>query len=467
MNEKKQVEKTEFSLKHSLAFSSALISDALAYQSFTFLIFTFYYTIVRINVVLISIGFSIWSVWNALNDPLLGGISDRTHTKWGRRIPWIMISIIPLGILMIILYTPPMSLGINDEISNFVYFLIVIILFDFFYTMFSINHTALFPEVFIDKEERAKVNSIRQIFVVVGLILAFILPTLFIPDLTERKYLVNYWNFGIFACIFVIIFGLIFLKWGAREKAEFKDDYKDQPSLFKSYKICVKNENFRWAAFALIFVWFVFGMLPTIIPLYGKFVLGVDNSLFIALMLAFAFISAMIFVFVWRIVVVRIGARKTWICSLLVWIVTQIPLLFVTGVVWGLIIFFLMGAGFAGALLLREILWADVIDEDEVNTGVRREAAYFGMNALFMRLSTILIFLAISLVFTNTGWALYAPEKVTPEVIFGLKLLMVVFPVIALSIAIFGFYMYPLDGERLIKVKEAQRRLHAEKKTRI
>ena len=467
MNVKEQEEKTELSLKHSLAFSSALISDVLAYQSFTFLIFTFYFTIVRINVILISIGFSIWSVWNALNDPLLGGLSDHTHTKWGRRIPWIMISLIPLGIFMIILYTPPLILGITDEMTNFVYFLIVIIAFEFFYTMFSINQTALFPEIFIDKEDRAKVNSFRQIFVVVALILAFIVPTLFIPDLTERKYLANYLNFGIFACIIVIIFGLIFLKWGAHEKAEFKEDYKDQPKLLDSYKICVKNKNFRWASFSLIFVWFVFGMLPTIIPLYGKFVLGVDNSLFIALMLAAAFLSAMIFVLVWRVVVVRIGVRKTWICALLVWIVTQIPLLFVTGVVWGLIIFILMGAGFAGALFLRDILWADVIDEDELNTGVRREAAYCGMNALFMRLSTILIFLAISLVFTNTGWAVYAPEKVTPEVIFGLKLLMVIFPVIALGIAIFGFYMYPLDGERLVEVKEAQQRLHAEKKTRI
>ncbi len=360
-----------------------------------------------------------------------------------------------------------MTIGINDEITNFAYFLTTIIIFELFYTMFSINQTALFPEVFIDKEERAKVNSIRQIFTIIGLILAFILPTLFIPDLTDRKYLQNYWIFGIFACIIVIIFGLIFLKWGAREKAEFKDDYKNQPSLIESYKICVKNENFRWAAFSLTMVWFVFGMLPTIIPLYGKFVLGVDNSLFIALMLALAFISAMGFVFIWRIVVLRIGVRKTWICSLLVWIVTFIPLLFVTGVAWGLFIFFLMGSGFAGALFLREILWGDVMDEDELTTGVRREAAYCGVNALFMRLSTILIFLAISLVFTNIGWAVYAPEKVTPEVIFGLQLLMVIFPVIALGIAIFGFYMYPLHGERLIKVKEARQKLHAEKKSKL
>ena len=467
MDDSKREENQEYSLKHSLAFSTASLADVFSYQSFTFLIFTFYFTIVRINVVLISIGFAIWSVWNAINDPLLGGLSDRTHTKWGRRIPWIMASLVPLGLLMIFLYTPPISIGITDEFSNFIYFVIIIIVFEFFYTMFSINQTSLFPEVFINKEARAKANTFRQIFIIIALILAFIVPTLFIPDLTERKYLPNYWIFGVFTCIVVIIFGLIFLKWGAREKTEFKEDYKEMPGLIASYKICVKSKSFRWTVFSSIWVWFVFGMLPTIIPIYGKFVLGIENSLYIALLLALAFISAVIFIIIWQKVVIKIGPRKTWMYSLLAWAITLLPLLLINDMIWAFLIFFLMGSGLAGALFLRDITWADIIDEDELNTGVRREAAYYGMNALFMRLSTILIFLAISLVFTSTGWTVYAPEKVTPEIIFGLKLLMIVFPVIALGFAIFGFYMYPLDGERLKEVKAALQKLHAEKKSKL
>lgn len=333
--------------------------------------------------------------------------------------------------------------------------------------MFSINQTALFPEVFIDKEARAKANSFRQIFIIIGLIVAFILPTLFIPDLTDIAYMRNYLTFGICACIIVVIFGLIFLKWGAKEKAEFKEDYKKMPGFIISCKTCVKNVNFRWFSFTLIFVWFVFGMIPTILPLYGKFVLGIKNSILLALLLAVGFISAVIFIVVWRFVVVRIGPRKTWIYSLMAWIITLLLLLVFTNWIWALFIFFLMGCGLAGALFLRDITWADIIDEDELNTGVRREAAYYGMNALFMRFSTILIFLAISLVFTHSGWEVYAPEKVTPEVIVGLQWLMIGFPVIALGIAIFGIYMFPLHGEKLNKVKEALKKLHAEKRAKL
>lgn len=467
MNEVKQQNREEFSIKHYLAFSSANVSDVLSYFSFSFLIFTFYFTIVRINVTLISIGFMIWAVWNAINDPILGSLSDRTHTKWGRRVPWMMVALIPLSVIMILLYTPPMILGIGDEMINFLYFLIIITVFELFYTMFSINQTSLYPEVFIEKRDRAKANNIKQIFGIIALIFAFVLPGIIIPDFTERQYLSNYWTYGIIICIIVLIGGLIFLKFAPSEREEFKEDYKDMPDLIESVKICVKNDNFRWTAFSLIMIWFVFGMLTTIVPLYGKFVLGIDNSLYIALLLALAFISAMIFMNVWRVVVIKIGPRKTWIYSMTIWIIIIISLMFISDMIWGMIIFFLMGIGLSASMFLRDITWADIIDEDELSTGVRREAAYFGVNALFMRFSTILVFLAINLVFTSTGWAVYAPEKVTPDVIFGLKLLMVIFPVIALGIAIFGFYMYPLDGERLKKVKEALEKLHADKKSKV
>ena len=104
MNEMKRDAPSEFNIKHALNFSSGNISDVLALQAFGFLVFTYYFTIVRINVFLISVGFMLWAVWNALNDPLLGGLSDRTQSKHGRRYPWLIAAIVPLSIIMILLF---------------------------------------------------------------------------------------------------------------------------------------------------------------------------------------------------------------------------------------------------------------------------------------------------------------------------------------------------------------------------
>ena len=94
IQEKKEQEKPKFS--HMLSYGFAQFSDIIAYQSFTLLIFTFYYTNVGLEVELITLGFIIWSIWNSFNDPFMGFISDKTHTRWGRRRPCIMFSIIPL-----------------------------------------------------------------------------------------------------------------------------------------------------------------------------------------------------------------------------------------------------------------------------------------------------------------------------------------------------------------------------------
>ena len=82
---------------------------------------------VQLNITLITIGFIIWAVWNSFNDPMLGYLSDRTHTKFGRRLPFIMIAIIPLGIVLFLLFTPPLPIGVANQLGNFVYFLIIII----------------------------------------------------------------------------------------------------------------------------------------------------------------------------------------------------------------------------------------------------------------------------------------------------------------------------------------------------
>ena len=139
----------EYSNKKAIAFSFGQVADVTAYQSFVFLTFTFYFTIIGLPVLYISIGFMIWSVWNAFNDPLLGHLSDRTHTKWGRRYPYIMAGLIPLAIVMFFVFSPPKTFGITDLTTNLLFFILIIIIFELFYTMFSINLTSLFFSLLI------------------------------------------------------------------------------------------------------------------------------------------------------------------------------------------------------------------------------------------------------------------------------------------------------------------------------
>lgn len=464
----KDVKKSKFSYKRGLSYSIGQMSDITAYQTFTFLIFTFYYAVVGVSVILIMIGFIIWALWNSFNDFLIGYLSDRTHTKWGRRYPYIMFSIIPLALVMFFLFTPLFPIGIENQIPNFVYFLIIIIIFELFFTMYDLNYTALFPELFITLDERTKANNLRQAFAILGLIMAFVLPGLFITDYSDPQSFGEYQFFGIIIAVIVIIPGLIFLKITPREKAEFKEDYKKTPRFVDSLKTCVKSKSFMWYIPAEVANWFVYGILPAIVPLYGKFVLGITDTLILSLLLGISFISAAIFMTIlWKPVVQKIGPRKSWLISMSIWIATLIPLLFIGDMISGLIVFFLMGIGLSGSLYIIDIIISDIVDEDEINTGIRREGAYYGANMFLMHLSTVLVFLVIGPVFILSNWEMFDPLNVTPEIIFALRSLMAIFPSIALLIALLVIYKYPLDDERLEQVKQQRQKLHEEKKLKI
>ena len=78
------------STKTTLAYGCAMFADNTAYQFFAVLVFVFYFAIMGLNIWFFFIGFTIWSIWNGINDPLMGNLSDKTNSKWGRRKPWII-----------------------------------------------------------------------------------------------------------------------------------------------------------------------------------------------------------------------------------------------------------------------------------------------------------------------------------------------------------------------------------------
>ncbi len=474
----KELEKNEgYSFKRAASFATGQIADQGAYQTFTFLVFTFYYAVVQLNITLITIGFIIWAFWNSFNDPMLGYLSDRTHTKFGRRLPYIMIAIIPLGLILFFLFTPPLPLGVAYQMGNFIYFMVIIIVFEFFYTMYSLNTTSLFPETFISEDERTKANNVRQGFLILGLIVAFVLPGLFISDYTPdpgdsvaiNTALGEYQLFGIIAAIIVIIIGIIFIVFTPREKKEFKEDYKIAPSFFNSIKLCLKSKSFMWYIPAEIANWFVYGILPTLIPLYAKAVLGIVDPLMISLLMGAAFISSVIFItFVWKPIVRRMGNRKAWMISMSSWILTLLPLMFLgpNMDILAIIVFFFIGLGLSGSFYIIDLVVSDIIDEDEVNTGTRREAGYYGVNAFFLRLAIIVVFLSIGPMFIIADWQVFTLPA-SPEIQLMLRILMFVYPAVALVIAILSIYKYPLHGKRLEQVKENLKEIHEQKKAKF
>jgi len=466
MNERKS---EKVPLGKRIAFAMGEVGDNTAMQTFTFLIFTFYYAIVGLPVLWITGGFILWCLWNAFNDPLIGYLSDRTKTKWGRRFPWMLGATIPLAIVMILLFTPPIAL--NLDLINFIYFFIILILFDTTYTAFNLNYNAVFSEMFVTMEARSSTGKVRISFVMIALIFAFLLPTLIIEDLvggnpqtpaTISKALGEYQLTGIIAAAVIIISYFIILKWGVKEPKYISKDAETAMSFVKTLKTTFKNKSFLWFLIPALGTWIAINILPTLAPLFMIHALGVTDMELIGYALALQFIVAAVSTPLWEKIRVKKGARMAGLIGIVAWIIPIIIFAFSINIQMVFIVQIFNGIGLGGGLYFYDQCIAEIIDEDEVLNGTRRSGIYYAVLNFFIRLSTIINFILIGIVFSTTNWQDYSPNPGV-DTILGLQILMGVYPAIVLVVSWIGMYFYPIKGDILKENRRKLTELHEEK----
>jgi GPH family glycoside/pentoside/hexuronide:cation symporter len=451
--------KTSFGTR--VAYAHGTLADNLAVQNFLFLGFTFYYTVLGLNIAYFAAAYVIYSLWDAIDDPLIGVLSDRTQTKWGRRKPWIYLSAIPLTLLIVFLWIPPTI----NELTIFVYLTIMLIIFDLVFTTYTVNFNALWPEMFLTVEDRSSLGIWRNVFTVLGVGLAFLLPEFFIEDFTSPSSAPGYILNGIIAAIIVAVAIVIMLVFGSFERKEFAKDAENAPSWKESYKITFKNKAFIIYCIIALAIFIVYGILPTVMPIYAESILNMSDPgliLFVALIISAASTP------LWMKLRNKFGVRKSYMMSVLFWAGSLLLFLLARDEITAYLFIAVVGVGLGGSLYLYDQGIAEIIDDDEVRSGisVRREGAYYGVVALFNRLSGAINLIVLALIFVNAGWGDYQfrDQSVAPII---LPIVTIFWPVIILLVALVLLYFYPIDQERVKENEEMRDTLHEEKRKHL
>jgi len=434
-----------------LAYSLGSFATALAYQSFAIYLIFFYVDVMKLSPYLAAIGMIIFGIWNAINDPILGYLSDRTRTRWGRRIPYLAFGILPLGLFYYLLWVPGFS-ELNQVFQLFIYFVLAICLFDTFYSLIAINLVALYPEMFRDLTERTQVNSLRQSFWMLGLGAGMILPPLIYANL----------GWGWFGLIFAVTITLCFLLalWGCRENLVYSQE--PQPGFMDSIRATFKNRPFWLFTTANMLTQYSLIMALASSPFYSKYILHLRNEETVSFMVL-AFSVAIFSLYIWRKLLLRFEKKHCWQGALLLLMLALLPCLFVQQDHTPLLIsVFLLGFGLGGILLLEDILLSEIIDSDEITTGKRREGTYFGINNFVNRLAILLEAISFGGVFIVTGYNRFIFSQ-PREFIYGLRLLIAGFPIVALILAFVIVSFYPLYGRKLDEMKSKLSEIHQKK----
>lgn len=440
------------SRKKDLAYSLGSFSSAILGQTVTAFAIFYYVDYLKVPALTINAIMIMYGAWNAINDPLFGQISDRTRTKWGRRIPYILFLTLPLCVAFALLWMPPFPAGSARALG--IYYFAVIFAFDGLFTIVVLNWTALYPEMYQDLESRARVSAIRQILGILGMILGVALPPVLFPAIGWKMMGIAFGALGL-----VTMYASLY---GARERPEFSAE--EGLGLVAALKATYVNRSFMTFVIPAMLIQYTFVGLQAVIPFYAKYVLKAEG-LQETLMLAALFVTTIPFAYIWGKIISKLGPKKSMVRSALAYAVALTPFLFARNFVHGLITCLLLSFGLAGIMVLLDIFIADIADEDEVKTGVRREGMYFGVNGFMIRLGISINAAIMWPMMSRTGYDANLAVQ-PPSALMGFRLLMSVIPILAICIALAILRHYPLDGKRLREVKAEVEAMHAEKAAR-
>ena len=385
----------------------------------------------------------VYTIYNALNNPALGYLSDRTHTRWGRRIPYVLFGGLPYAVAFTLLFTAPFD-GKENPIGLLIYFGIAMIIWEGLYTGIATGYYGLLPEMFSAYRERTDVAAKMNIFQTVALVLGAALP----PTLA------NIFGWSGMATILAVV-SVIAIYAGFPSLFE-REDLKNDTSFpfLKALKYTFANRSYLTAAGAQAMRFFATGVLQMGILFYLKYSLNVDEGL-ATVILGIAFLVAMLSLYPWRNWVAnKLDSRRTLMLANAVMILGIVPMGFSPNVYFTYAAAVVLGIGLGGLVLIGDVIITEVIDEDEVKTGHQRAGMYFGMSGFLITLSGLLVSSVFGLVMPAFGYDTLLDVQPT-SVDLGFRIFLTVPTTIGFLTAILLLWLYPLHGKRLQEVKDA------------
>jgi len=464
-------EKLDFKTK--LAYGAGDLGPAITANISIFFLLVFFTNVAGIPAGLAGSILMIGKIWDAVNDPMVGLLTDKTKSRrWGRRLPWIFYGAIPFGIFFFLQWIVP---RFSAEQSNniwplFWYYVAIGVLSQVFYTVVNLPYTAMTPELTQDYDERTSLNSFRFTFSIGGSILSLILSKIVFSQIADRQqqYLVL-----AAVCTVISVLSLYWCVFGTRARIlafEAKRMQAEQPPsipIGEQLKIVFTNRPFLFVIGIYLFSWLGVQITASIIPYFVVNCMRLQESDVPTVMIAVQG-TALVMLFVWGALSKKVGKKVVYFMGMSLWIIAAAGLFFLQpGQIALMYLMAVMaGVGVSTAYLIPWSMIPDVIELDELQTGQRREGIFYGFMVLLQKFG-----LAFGLFLVGNALQVYgfkssvagSPLPIQPDsALLAIRIAIGPLPTICLICGLFLTYFYPITremhAEMMLKLKERQQK---------
>lgn len=421
------------------------VGNAVVNSAIQFFLMVFYTDAALIGPALAANALLIGKIWDAVNDPLFGWISDRTSTRYGKRRVYMIFGAIPLAIAIMLLWIVPRGLG---DLGVFLWIAFTFLLFDTVWTLTNVPYYALTSELTDDYDERASLTAYRMVLAVPGYIIGAALTPVIVGLFVIKR--VGYGVVGILYGILAAATLLIAAK-GLKERKEIAQSKSATPP-FRAFLTTFKNRPFLQLILAYFIANTSFALIKTLMAYFLIYQLQMEDQVPLVMALLLVFVA--LFLFPWKFLAERWNKGPAYALGLAIGGLAVAGTFFLPHepTPWVYLIAIIAGIGFSANWVFPWAMVPDVVEFDRLETGEYRGGMFYGVWGLALKISEAMGIVA-------TGWVLqlyrYIPNvEQSTGTLFGIRLFFGPIPLIFFLLALPLLVWYPITRAKHAEVKQ-------------
>ncbi len=396
--------------------------------------------------------FMIVRMWNAVLDMVVGGVSDHTKTRHGRRRPYLLYGALPLGVAFALLW----QVFFVGEVSMIVFYIFAGVLFSTMYSLVAIPYNALLPELSQDYNERTSISGFKMAFSFVGSLLSAMGVTLIVDTIYPGKVMYRQ-SYPVMGWLLGAVVAVCILLCFAGTKERVQPTLQKPEPMLKSLRSLLRLKEYRLVLGVFIFNMVGFDIIMALYIYFMKYALQISDDvsyLFMMIPLVLAVIATPLWVWVSD----KLGKKKAYIISAIYFVVPLLICLFLPAgnipLIIGIIA--LIGVGISASQTLTFSILPDVVEVDELKNGVRREGTIYGTTMFLYKLASAVLVALTTAMLGVFGYLKSAGGEVVTQpasAILGIRLLIGIVPALCFVLSAVFVKNLPLSKQEFDAIR--------------